>query len=97
MNGTQIDSWRLWKGPVLVWGALIALFAVNTALAYLHLGAFNTAFHLLLAAAMIALLVMFLMDLRHSSTLLRLFAGAGLFWSVFMFALTFADYATRHY
>jgi hypothetical protein len=37
------------------------------------------------------------MDLRRSSTLLHLFAGAGLFWSIFMFALTFADYVTRRY
>lgn len=52
---------------------------------------------LLIAAVMIVLLVPFIMGLRRSSTLLHLLACAGLFWSVFMFALTFADYATRRY
>jgi cytochrome c oxidase subunit IV len=91
------DSSRLWNGPLLVWLALIALFAVTIVSAYLPLGAFNVALNLLIAAVMIVLLVTFLMDLRRSSTLLHLLAGAGLFWSLFMFALTFADYATRHY
>jgi len=91
------DAFRLWKGPLLVWVALLTFLAVTTASAYLPLGAFNTALNLFIAAVMIVLLVTFLMDLRRSSTLLHLLAGAGLFWSFFMFALTFADYATRYY
>jgi cytochrome c oxidase subunit IV len=97
MNGTPTIPGHLWKGPALVWGGLVVLFAVTTASAYVPLGAFNTALNLLIAAVMILLLVTFLMNLRRSSTLLHLLAGAGLFWSIFMFALTFADYATRHY
>jgi cytochrome c oxidase subunit 4 len=97
MTDRQPESWRLWKGPAVIWGGLIVLFAITTASAFLPLGAFNTALNLVIAAVMILLLVTFLMDLRRSSTLLHLFAGAGLFWSIFLFALTFADYATRHY
>jgi cytochrome c oxidase subunit 4 len=81
----------------MVWLGLVALFVVSTGSAYLPLGAFNTAVNLMIAAIMLALLVTFLMDLRRSSVLLHLLAGAGLFWSTFMFALTFADYMTRHY
>jgi hypothetical protein len=37
------------------------------------------------------------MDLRRSSALPRILAGAGLFWAAFMFVLTFVDYFTRYY
>jgi caa(3)-type oxidase subunit IV len=73
------------------------LFAISTASAYVPLGAFNTALNLVFAAVMIALLVTFLMDLRRSSMLIHIIAGAGLFWAIFLFTLTFVDYATRHY
>jgi cytochrome c oxidase subunit 4 len=97
MNGTQPGSGRLWKGPALVWIGLLVLLAISIGSAYMPLGALNTALNPLIAAIMIVLLVAFLMDLRRSSALLHLFAFAGLFWTTFMFALTFADYATRHY
>jgi len=29
--------------------------------------------------------------------LIRILASAGLFWTIFLFSLTFADYATRQY
>lgn len=91
------ESWRIWQGPAVVWLVLVVLFALSTASAYLPLAAFNTALNLVVAAAMIVLLVTFLMDLRRSSTLIHILAGAGLFWTIFMFTLTFADYWTRHY
>lgn len=97
MNREQPSPWHLWIEPVIVWLGLIALFALNCALAYLPLGGFNLALTLLIGAVMIVLLATFLMDLRSSSALLRLLAGAGLFWTVFMFALTFTDYVSRHY
>jgi cytochrome c oxidase subunit IV len=97
VNSAGSDHRRLWTGPAKAWLGLVALFAVSTATAFIPLGAANTAVNLLIAAAMVVLLVTFLMDLRRSSTLLRILAGAGLFWTVFMFVLTFADYLTRHY
>ena len=97
MNGDRRDSRHLWLGPGMVWLGLLALFAVTSGSAYLPLGVFNIAVNLFIAAVMIVLLAIFLMDLRRSSALLRLLAGAGLFWSIFMFALTFTDYLSRHY
>ena len=97
MNGVRNSSRHLWKQPAAIWLALIVLLALSTASAYVPLGALNTAFALAVAAVMILLLVTFLMDLRRSSVLLHLLAGAGLFWTFFMFALTFVDYATRPY
>jgi len=95
MKGTI--SKQLWKEPAAVWLGLVVLFAISTASAYVPLGAFNTALNLVFSAVMIALLVTFLMDLRRSSVLIHILAGAGLFWTIFLFTLTFADYATRHY
>ena len=37
------------------------------------------------------------MDLRNAKPLIRIVAAAGLFWTIFMFALTFNDYLSRHY
>lgn len=97
MNGSRTDGRRLWKEPVAVWLGLLILLAASTASAYAPLGALNTALNLLIGAAMVVLLVIVLMDLRRSSVLVHLLAGAGLFWTIFMFALTWVDYATRHY
>ncbi len=46
---------------------------------------------------MIVLLVTFLMDLQNATVIVRLIAGAGLFWLIFMFSLTFNDYLSRYY
>jgi cytochrome c oxidase subunit IV len=69
-----------------VWAGLIVLFAVSTVSAYLPLGAFNSALNVVIAGAMVLLLVTFLMNLRRSSVLLHLLAGAGLFWIIFLCA-----------
>jgi len=97
VNGSSNAQRVSWRGPVAVWLGLLVLFGVTTGSAFVPLGPFNIALNLLIAAIMLALLVTFLMDLRHSTTLLRLLACAGLFWTVFMFALTFTDYLSRYY
>lgn len=76
----------------MVWLGLLVLFAVTLASAYIRLRAFNISLNLMISVVMIGLLLTFLMGLVHSTALLRIIAGAGLFWSVFMFALTFTDY-----
>jgi cytochrome c oxidase subunit IV len=87
----------LWKGPAVTWLVLLGLFAVNAGSAYLPLGTANITINLLVAGAMIVVLAIFLMDLRHSTTLLRIIALSGLFWTTVMFALTFNDYLSRYY
>lgn len=44
---------------------------------------------------MLFVLAAFLMELKDASALLRLIAAAGLFWVIFLFALTFTDYFSR--
>lgn len=90
-------AWWLWKAPTLVWLALIVLFAISLGSAYFPLGDANVAVNLLIAAVMIVLLVTFLMDLQNATVIVRLIAGAGLFWLIFMFSLTFNDYLSRYY
>jgi cytochrome c oxidase subunit IV len=91
------DTSALWKGPAIAWLGLLALFAVSLGSAYVPLGAGNVTVNLLIAAAMIAVLATFLMDLQRANSLIRVVAVAGLFWIVLMFALTFSDYLSRHY
>jgi caa(3)-type oxidase subunit IV len=91
------SAWQLWKGPSVAWLALIALFAANLSLAYLPLSSGNLAPSLAIAALMIAVLSTFLMGLRNSNALIRIVAGAGLFWTSLMFLLTFCDFLSRHY
>ena len=96
---------RILRGPEIlsgskdlfaVWLALVFLFAVSLAIAY-HPLAETADFNLVVAFAMILLLASFLMNLTSASPFKRLIATAGLAWTSIMFALVFADYATRNF
>ncbi len=95
MNGTARNRTHLWRGPLLAWIALIVLGAINLGSAYVPLGAGNVTLNLLIAAIMVIVLAVFLMDLRNAKTLVRVVAISGLFWMIFMFTLTFSDYLSR--
>ncbi|MGB6537812.1 MAG: hypothetical protein WBF58_17820 [Xanthobacteraceae bacterium] len=86
---------ELWLEPLMVWLVLLAILAASAWSAFLPLGAFNPTINLLLAALMLAVLAIFLMDLRSATSVLRLVAAAGLFWVLFLFVLTFTDYLSR--
>jgi len=86
---------ELWLGPALVWLVLLAILSVSAWSAFFPLGPYNPTINLLLAALMLFLLATFLMDLRSASHILRMVAVGGLFWVVFLFALTFTDYLSR--
>jgi cytochrome c oxidase subunit 4 len=95
MSGSAENSRRLWIGPLAAWLALLVLFAVSLGSAYLPLSTGNIVFNLGIAAAMIAVLAAFLMDLRNSTALIRIVTAAGGLFLVIMFSLTFADYLSR--
>ncbi len=86
---------HVWLRPTVVWGALVLLGLASLGAAYLPLEALSTPLHLAIAAMMVILLWLFLMDLIGSETLVRLIAAAGLLWLSFMFTLTFSDYLFR--
>lgn len=91
------SSWHIWKGPGLVWLALIALLIGSLVWAYQVLIPGHFIVNLIIAGVMLALLATFLMDLRNAKALIRIVAAAGVFWLVIMFVLVFTDYMSRHY
>ena len=89
------DGRRIWLNAGIIWLILLALFGINTFLAFIPLGRADTAVHMSFAVVMILLLLLFFMDFRKYTALLKLTACGGLFWLLLMFVLTAADYATR--
>ena len=79
----------------LSWGALVALLAVTTALAYLPLGRAALPAALAVACAKAAVIVLVFMELAKASGLTRIAAGAGLFWLCILLGLPAIDYLNR--
>jgi cytochrome c oxidase subunit 4 len=75
--------------------ALLAFLALTIAGAYVNLGPLNTIVAMGIALAKAALIGLFFMHLRYSKPVFWVFAGAGVFWLVIMFALALDDYLTR--
>lgn len=77
------------------WLALMLLLATTTALAFVPLGSANLFVSLGIAAAKALVVLVFFMELKGSSALVRVFAAAGFFWLLIMIVLTSADYLHR--
>ncbi|MCG5239722.1 cytochrome C oxidase subunit IV family protein [Azospirillum doebereinerae] len=86
---------RRLKGLLTVWLLLLALLGATFGLSFLPWGAWGNAASLGIAAAKAALIVTVFMRLGASQPLVRLAAGAGLFWLTILMALTLADVLTR--
>jgi cytochrome c oxidase subunit 4 len=89
------SAWMLWRRNLAIWAALLMLLALTLGLAYAPLGPLNVITALGIAAAKATLVLLLFMELRTSSSLVRLAASAGLIWLVFLFLLTLSDYVTR--
>jgi cytochrome c oxidase subunit IV len=85
--------------PVYVYywnfAALMVLLVITLVAAHLKLGEFNLVIAITIAVAKAVLIVLFFMHLAYSTRLVRVFAGAALFWLLIMFALTLGDYFGR--
>ncbi len=79
----------------VVFVALLLLTVATTLVAFVDLGVFNPVVALGIACTKAVLVVLFFMELRHSSRLTKLSVGAGLFWFALLITLTLADYLTR--
>jgi cytochrome c oxidase subunit 4 len=55
----------------------------------------NLALALFIAVCKMLTIALFFMHVKYSSKLTMIFAAAGAFWLLIMFALTFADFAGR--
>lgn len=78
-----------------VFGALLVLTLLTTGIAYADLGPFNVAVALTIAVVKALLVVLFFMHLKHSSHLVQIFAGAGVFWLLILLTFTLSDYLSR--
>jgi cytochrome c oxidase subunit 4 len=75
--------------------ALLALFILTIAAAFVHLGALNVYVAVTIAVIKATLVVLYFMHVRYHTRLTWIFASAGFLWLIILFALTLADYATR--
>lgn len=75
--------------------ALLVLFVLTVAAAYVDLGGFNIIVALTIAVVKALLVVLYFMHVRYGNKLVWVFACAGFFWLVILFALTMSDYITR--
>jgi cytochrome c oxidase subunit 4 len=87
---------QLWRRNLVIWAALMVLLVLTLVVAYLPLGAANTALGLVIAAAKAALVVLLFMELITSPSLVRLAAVSGLVFATILFALTLADVLSRY-
>jgi cytochrome c oxidase subunit 4 len=77
-------------------GTLLGLLLLTVGIAYIDLGAMNTAVAMLISLAKGALILLFFMHLRHGSGLIRVAAMAGVFWLGILFVLALSDFLTRY-
>jgi caa(3)-type oxidase subunit IV len=95
MTNSHEPPANIWLRPAASLTALVLLAVASLAVAYLPLGPLNAPVNLAIAATMVTLLWLFLMDLIGADALVRLIAVAGLLWLSFMFVLTLSDYLFR--
>jgi cytochrome c oxidase subunit 4 len=85
------ETYAIWRKNGLVWLALLILLGLTFGAAHLPLGGFNVVAGLGIAAIKVALVVVIFMGLGRSAPLIRLAAGAGVFWISILFVLTLTD------
>jgi cytochrome c oxidase subunit 4 len=78
-----------------VFAALFVLLIVTVLAAQVHMGVLNTPVAMIIAVAKAVLIVLVFMHVRYANPLVRIFAAAGFFWLIILFALTFSDVLTR--
>ena len=79
----------------LIFGALVALTALTTSVAYVNLGKWNTIVALAIACCKATLVVLFFMHLRWSTRLMRVVLLSALLWLAILITLTTTDFFSR--
>ena len=83
------------RSLVWAWIGLVLLLALTLGMAFVPLGRANIAVALAVAVGKAIIVLLVFMELARGHSLKLIFAGAGLFWLIIMFGLSFTDYATR--
>jgi cytochrome c oxidase subunit 4 len=79
----------------LVFVTLICLTLITVDVAFYNFGFLNIYIAMGIATTKALMVVLYFMHVRYSSRLTWIFVGAGVFWLLILFILTFADYITR--
>lgn len=88
------------KFTTLLWIylSLVALLAITIGVALLPVeSAFKPVVGLAVATTKAGLIAAFFMELRDRGGMVRIFAAAGTFWLLLLFALSACDYLTRQW
>jgi cytochrome c oxidase subunit 4 len=88
-------AWTIWRRNLITWALLLVLLAITCSAAYMPLGSFNVVVALAVATLKAGLVALVFMGLWRAPALIRLVAGAGFFWLIVLFVLTFSDFLTR--
>ena len=80
---------------VISWLVLIVLTGISIWTAFLGLGFYAPIIQFGIAATQASILFVLFMRLKGPPSLKWVFAGSGFFWLMFLYGLSFTDYATR--
>ena len=83
------------KVYLAVFAALVVLTITTVFVSRIELGEYNFVVAMTIAVIKGSLVVWFFMNLRKSSSLTRLFAGAGFFWLAILIVFVLSDYFSR--
>ena len=82
---------------VSIFGSLIVLTILTTAVSHINMGEFNIVAALLIAVVKASLVAWVFMGVRFVTSLTKLFVIAGLVWLSILVLLTFSDYTSRNW
>lgn len=82
---------------VSVWLALLILTGTTVAISRIDLGEFNLVVAMTIAVTKATLVAAFFMGLRKSSSMTKLFVGAGFFWLAILIIFVLSDYISRNW
>lgn len=83
------------KVYLLVFATLLCLTLITVDVAFYNFGWLNLYIAMAIATTKATIIVLFFMHVKYSPRLIWIFAIAGLFWLIILFALTLGDYFTR--
>jgi len=79
----------------VIFGALICLTLLTSAVSYIHLGELNLIVAIVIATAKASLVVLFFMHVKYSGRLTSLTVLSGVLFFVILIGITLSDYMTR--
>ena len=83
------------KQYTFAWLGLLGLTLLNTLIAFVNLGVWNTVIEIGIATIMASLVAGFLMYALYETKVVRIVVAGGVIWFLIFMTLTLGDYMTR--